>query len=53
MLKTIVKTDSYGNKTIIHEHVKPILHVNKQESAEILAINILRAATLEPTLKRE
>lgn len=53
MLKTIVKTDSYGNKTIIHEHVKPVLHVNKQEGTEILAVNILHATSLKHALKRE
>lgn len=53
MLKTIVKTDSYGNKTIIREHVKPVLHVNKQENIESFAVNILRATSLKPALKRE
>lgn len=53
MLKTIVKTSSCGSKTIIREHIKPVFHVNKQESAEILAVNILRATILEPTPKHE
>lgn len=47
MLKTIVKTDSYSNKTIIHKHVKPVLHVNKQENVEDLVVNILCATTLK------
>lgn len=54
MLKTIVKTDSCGSKTIIHEHVKPVLHVNKQENVEKLAVvNILHATSLKHALKRE
>lgn len=53
MLKTIVKTDSCGSKTIIREHIKPVFRVNRQENIESLVVNILRAASLKPALKRE